>query len=324
MLFWGIVIGFILGIVSIKFYYYNNKDVSGTREKLAVKLIEGATDMIYYCEIKPKFKYIYMNPSMENFLSSNLTHNIYNNPNIFFEKIHPDDLDKQNKKFQGIIDFKEPIIQRLKNKNGDYIWVEEYASPIYEKNEIVAIQGIVRNVNEKMKVTKALEYKIYHDVATGIYSREFFQNNIEKYDKLIDVPIGIILCDLDELKYTNDNFGHKKGDALIKECTNILNKFSRKNVIVSRIGGDEFAILIINTNEKFVSNTVVLISQEIEKYNKQSKDMNIKMSKGYAFSSTSIDAMSGLFITADRNMYADKTSRKKGRNNYSNDFVLSH
>ncbi|PLT33923.1 diguanylate cyclase domain-containing protein [Bacillus sp. V5-8f] len=64
-----------------------------------------------------------------------------------------------------------------------------------------------------------------HDALTDIFNREYFEQNKDKYNRCIDVPIGIILCDLDELKYNNDNFGHERGDLLIIETAKLLNRY---------------------------------------------------------------------------------------------------
>lgn len=314
----GVGIGLIISALLFRFYKHkiiSRKNISCSENKFFT-LVENAKDIIYYCKVKPELEYVYINPILDEFFGQGATKKIYKDPNVGFDKIHPDDMDILNRKFQGLIDFEKPIIQRWKNEQGGYMWFEEYATPVYVNGEMVAIEGVVRNIDEKVKLQQKLEYKVFHDGATGIYSREFFQNNIERYDKLVNVPIGIILCDLDELKFTNDNYGHKKGDILIKESTKLLNKFSRENVIVSRIGGDEFAILIINTSEKFVINTINSISEETERYNSISDDIEIKMSKGYSFSSISIGSMGRLFTIADRNMYLDKISRKKTGNRY--------
>jgi len=53
---------------------------------------------------------------------------------------------------------------------------------------------------------------------TGAFSRNFFERMMKRYDEEVDVPIAIILCDLDELKTVNDRFGHMEGDRLIKEA----------------------------------------------------------------------------------------------------------
>lgn len=81
---------------------------------------------------------------------------------------------------------------------------------MFEKGELIAIHGIIRNIDEKVKLQQDLEYRITHDALTNIYNREFFEQSMEKYNNHVNTSVAIILCDLDELKYLNDNHGHKK------------------------------------------------------------------------------------------------------------------
>lgn len=70
--------------------------------------------------------------------------------------MHPDDIELKEKKLTGQLDYTQPIIERLKGTNGIYLTFEEYATPIYENGEFVAIQGVVRNIDEKIKLEQDL------------------------------------------------------------------------------------------------------------------------------------------------------------------------
>lgn len=233
----------------------------------------------------------------------------YENPILPFELIHPDDADILEKKVSGEWDYDKPVIQRWKNDQGEYIWCEEYTTPVYENGELVGIEGSIRNINEKMKLQKDLEFEISHDPLTKVYNRCFFSKNMDKYNNEIDSSVGIIVCDLDNLKVTNDSYGHKEGDALIQEAAGILERQCPENSIISRIGGDEFAVLITNVNRDEVVQCIHRITEDINQLNQNKKKIKVSISKGYAFSQHSIDIMDELFSEADQNMYIEK--RKK-------------
>jgi diguanylate cyclase (GGDEF)-like protein/PAS domain S-box-containing protein len=308
--------GLLVGILfSCLHNYFRKKSKSDTKrfedsEKRIFKLVESAKDIIYYYQIKPEPKYIYLSPSIEKVLGSGLVERSYQNPYTHFELIHPDDYEILAKKINGNIDYDQPIVQRWRDEQGNYIWFEEYTTPIFKNGELVAVQGIIRNINDKVNLQKDLEYRITHDALTDIHNRQFFEKNMEIYDQHVNIPVAIILCDLDELKYVNDNHGHKKGDALIKEFAKILSRYSSENTIVSRIGGDEFAILVTDTDSEYVESMVDHISKDIIRYNENSTDIKIKMSIGYAFSHHSIGKMEDLFTEADKNMYFEKRLKK--------------
>ncbi|MFS0821760.1 GGDEF domain-containing protein [Bacillus sp. 1P02SD] len=280
--------------------------------KTIAELVENSKDIIYYCEIKPVFKYRYLSPAINKILSPTLVSDSMKNPYTAYQLIHPDDYHILEKKALGELDFSKPFIQRWRNEEGIYISFEEYATPIYNKDgELIAMQGIIRNINDKVILKQQLEYKVTHDSLTGIYNREYFEAQVEHYDKNEDVPIAIIICDLDELKYVNDTFGHKNGDNLIKETANLLKKVLDRNIVVSRIGGDEFSIMILNTNPLQVEAILEGLELEIDRFNRSTNKFNIKLSKGHAFYHSSIGKMEELFTKADNKMYEDKNQRKK-------------
>ena len=142
---------------------------------------------------------------------------LYSNPNTPLEMVHPDDFELMMKKVSGELYYSQSIIQRFQDMDGHYKWFEEYVTPIYENGEIIAIQGIMRNIDDHMALQQDLEYRVLHDGLTDIYNRYYFDQKKQEYNESINSSVGIIVCDLDELMYLNDHFGHKMGDLLIKE-----------------------------------------------------------------------------------------------------------
>lgn len=269
-------------------------------------LVECSKDVIYHYEVKPDQKFLYVSPSIEKFLGKGVIEEEAKDPKAPFKRIHPDDHELLYKKINGEIDYNQKLVQRWKDNDGNYKWFEEYATPVYKNGEIIAIQGILRNIDEKVMLQQDLEYRINHDTLTDIYNREYFEAIFTKYNEEFNVPIAILLFDLDELKITNDNCGHRAGDALIKKTANILNEFSSDNVTVSRLGGDEFVILVANHTAKDAEQ---LERNILAKFKNDTS--NIKISVGYAFSANSIGQMPKLFTEADKKMYSNKNERKQ-------------
>ncbi|WP_397536644.1 diguanylate cyclase domain-containing protein [Rummeliibacillus pycnus] len=276
-----------------------------------IQVVENAKDILYYCDTKPKLKYRYLSPVIDNILGPDSLKEHLHCPNKIYEIVHPDDYETLLKKITGNLDYSKPIILRLKRDDGEYIWFEEYTTPIYENSEVVAVQGIYRNINEKVELQKKLEYKVSHDALTNIYNREYFETKFYYYDNESNVPVAIVICDLDELKFINDQFGHKMGDVLIQETAKLLYRISSEKEIVARIGGDEFAIILIDTNPSQIEVFLANLQNEIDLFNSSNHTFYIKMSKGHAYSSSSILKMKQLFIEADNKMYEEKRKKKK-------------
>lgn len=155
-----------------------------------------------------------------------------------------------------------------------------------------------------------LEYRINHDSLTDIYNRDFFESECNFLNEHKNSAVAILVCDLDDLKVTNDTYGHKQGDELIKNAALVLQEFSSEYITVARLGGDEFVLLVTETTKGEAKQLVSQILTRIHEYNARLSNIEIKLSIGCAFSQNSIGQMSKLFSQADQNMYSNKNERK--------------
>ncbi|MFS0658870.1 sensor domain-containing diguanylate cyclase [Niallia alba] len=305
----GIMIGIFLWILNDK-RKYNKWTSKMEKEDVMFRLVESSKDIIYRYEVKPQMRHSYISPSANSILGDGMVKEIYRNPYVPLEIIHPDDYDIMYKKLHGKIDYSKPLIQRMRCLDGTYKWFEEYATPIYEYGELIAIHGIIRNIDEKVILRQNLEHQLIHDALTEVHNRFYFEQKMEEFDTKIDEAIAIILCDLDELKQVNDKYGHKQGDDLIKEAGKLLNAFSSPYITVSRIGGDEFVLLIQGMIKEEMEELYNRMSSELNG-NKEEANSTVKMSIGFAFTLSSLGKMTALFTQADKNMYENKMAKKK-------------
>ncbi|CAH0248532.1 putative diguanylate cyclase YfiN [Peribacillus sp. Bi96] len=280
-------------------------------QKKVFNIVESSKDIIYCYESNPSSKFRYLSPSINTFLGQGVLEEAYNDPSLPFERIHPDDFEILNEKVYVGIDYTKPVIQRWRDNEGNYLWFEEYATPIYEEEQLVAVQGIIRNIDERVRFIQDMEYQMSHDPLTNIHNRQFFDNISAKSNLDFDTQVAMILCDLDELKFMNDTYGHKRGDELIKEAANLLKGIFSDIAVVSRVGGDEFAILLIDRSKREVESLCKLLNEEILLHNSVNKGLHISMSFGHAYRSHSKGNMDSLFMEADQKMFQDKRRRKE-------------
>jgi diguanylate cyclase (GGDEF)-like protein/PAS domain S-box-containing protein len=125
------------------------------------------------------------------------------------------------------------------------------ASPLYDEqgNKIGAIES-VRDITRQKQDQERIRYLSYHDKLTGLYNRAFFEEEIKRLDTERQLPLSIIIGDVNGLKLINDAFGHRDGDELLTSVTNLLKQSCREEDIIARWGGDEFAILLPQTSEE--------------------------------------------------------------------------
>lgn len=128
--------------------------------------------------------------------------------------------------------------------------IEDSAAPILlNQNEISGAVIVFSDSTEKQKRIHEIEYLSYHDHLTGLYNRRFFEEEIARLDTERNLPITIIMGDVNGLKLINDSFGHEVGDELLIKTAEVIAKECRDDDIVARLGGDEFVILLPKTNE---------------------------------------------------------------------------
>ncbi|UCZ54031.1 sensor domain-containing diguanylate cyclase [Bacillus shivajii] len=280
------------------------------QQKRIFRLVENSQDLVYQFQVEPEHKFLYVSPSIEKMLKVSVK-DVYANPRIPFDLIHPEDMPKLQNKLSGKVDYSQPILQRWEISRGIYGWFEEYATPVYKHGKLVKIEGIVRNVSDKIRLQKELEFKSFHDELTGLKNRTAFRERFH-YLNEIDLSVGLMLCDVNDLKATNDNFGHLAGDNLIKETASILKGCVDDYTSVYRIGGDEFVLLIEGTSRRYVEHKYELLLSLCEHHNEESTNsQNIYFAVGYEHSRSSMKLMDHLFKQADEAMYEDKRKTKQ-------------
>lgn len=301
----GTLIGLKISFIDISKYKKTN-----TTEKKLLEMLERSKDIIYRFEVHPQAKFTYLSPSIETILGYSLEDHV-NNPYLPFKITNKDDNNYLLGKLSGNFNFFTPKPVQYKHKNGSYVWLEDYTTPIYDaKGKYIAFEGFARDITERKELEEKLEKLSFSDGLTNLHNKLYLEKQIDILNTKIDTPIGIIFCDLDNLKITNDNLGHEFGDKLILYTSNVLKDTFEKNSIIARIGGDEFVVLIKDTSLDDVKNLYSLLRNSIEQQNKYNKELPISISIGYSFSETSIGITRQVINIADKNMYKDKQKKK--------------
>jgi diguanylate cyclase (GGDEF)-like protein/PAS domain S-box-containing protein len=140
---------------------------------------------------------------------------------------------------------------RFRHRSGVWIWLEAFAQNMLHEPSVGAIVLNYRDVTQRKATEKQLEYQAYYDALTGLPNRLLFR------DRVVNAiaqagrnrrGVAVMYLDLDHFKLVNDGLGHSLGDALLSEVAARLQSCVRASDTISRLGGDEFTILLIDTS----------------------------------------------------------------------------
>lgn len=157
---------------------------------------------------------------------------------------------------------------------------------------------------DRIKSRQKIRYKTFHDELTGLYNRAFLEQEAERLNTSRQLPLSLIMVDINGLKLVNDSFGHKTGDELLKRTGQLLKNNLRQEDILGRWAGDEFVILLPRTGRKEAEKIISRIEEECR--NTEGEQIPISLSIGLAVKTNADTDFYDVLNKADKQMYDNK------------------
>lgn len=191
-------------------------------------------------------------------------------------------------------------------KSGGRIWVELSSRYRFNTNREIEIVGMTRDIEERRRSEQEVLFLSYHDQLTGLYNRRFYEEELRRLDTERNLPLTLILADVNGLKLTNDAFGHLAGDQLLIRTSQILKQECREDDILARIGGDEFVFLLPGAGQAEAQGMILRIKKAL----KEASDDKIVLSAAFGTATKTIQKQTteGIFVDAENAMYRQKLS----------------
>ncbi|MCC6159382.1 MAG: PAS domain S-box protein [Deltaproteobacteria bacterium] len=195
------------------------------------------------------------------------------------------------------------------------------------------VLGIFHDMTERQRIENELReserrfrHMSYHDELTGLRNRSFFDKEMAIIDRDMETikPVSVIAIDVDGLKTVNDSYGHRSGDEVLVSTAKILTSAFSGSDIVSRVGGDEFAVILPGVDWLTAVEKGEEIKRAVAEYNRGRPNLTISLSLGVASSFPDRrESIYEIFQRADDKMYSYKLTQATSTKSRLVDILMS-
>jgi len=240
--------------------------------------------------------------------------------------VHPDDLIQEcirdSQLYNKEIEYYDDEY-RMKHKNGSWVWIHDRGKVISwaEDGQPHIICGTHTDISDKKKKQEEILYLSYCDQLTGLYNRRFYEEELKRLDVKRNLPMTIIMADVNGLKLINDSFGHVLGDRLLKKVAEVIKKGCRSDDIVARLGGDEFVVILTKTDEEEAEQIIKRINALA--INEKVGSINVSIAFGYETKKTEDESIQEIFKNSEDHMYRHKLYESSSIRNQTIDLIMN-
>jgi diguanylate cyclase (GGDEF)-like protein/PAS domain S-box-containing protein len=177
-----------------------------------------------------------------------------------------------------------------------------------ENGHGIGVVLVFRDITERKQAEDKLQYLSTHDILTGLYNRAYFEEELARLERGRHFPVSVIVGDIDRFKATNDIHGHAAGDKVLRDAAEVIKGAFRAEDVVTRVGGDEFVILLPMTDASATIEAIARIKENLTAYNNAHSDCPLSISFGAATAKKG--PLTEALKEADKRMYREKVMNR--------------
>jgi diguanylate cyclase (GGDEF)-like protein/PAS domain S-box-containing protein len=233
---------------------------------------------------------------------------------------HPDDIDLDLPLFRQLLNgeiFSYQTEKRCLHAWSQFVWMMITIALVRDEGgRALYLIMQFQDISERKELAGRLEYLVDHDFLTGLYNRRYFEQELaQEVERAARYgsPGVVLLIDIDNFKTVNDTFGHMAGDDLLKGIAGLLKHRMRHTDILARVGGDEFAVLLPQTNATQASAVADDFVNALDKQAVMLANQSIRITASIGVASFDDISDAEVLARADVAMYAAKQA---GRNRF--------
>jgi diguanylate cyclase (GGDEF)-like protein len=175
-----------------------------------------------------------------------------------------------------------------------------------DQGEIVQVQGFLQDITRNRSIEADLKHLQDRDPLTGLLNRRAFEREMEKNDTGQSDPVGIMIGDVDGLKFVNDTLGYEAGNRLLVAAAQTIRNAFSEDFLMARVGGDEFAIMGVKMERPVFEKARQQIREAVDRYNGENPASQLSLSVGFALNDAAPSPVHEILTQAENNMLREK------------------